>query len=469
MRNDIAAILITGFVIVTSVSCSHLFPEKRSFINEALPETYSLYTGDTGPMGPWWGTFQDAQLDAFIRGALSTNFSLKEARARLEQVRASAVKAGAAAYPTLNASTGASVARQHLDSGTIAATSSPGDYSLALVATYEIDLWGRIRSGREAARLEANASHEDLSTAAMSIAAEVADLWIRRIAREMDIRLLKKQLATNQMLLELVELRFRKAMVSALDVYQQRQVVEKVRGMIPLAEAEKQLSSHNLALLMGKSPRTVFFIERDNLPEVLPIPPTGLPAHLLANRPDIRSAGLRLQAADWQVAEARAKRLPDISLTGTHRYGADNLDLFLNNWIISLAGNLVAPILDGNSRKAEVDRTRAVVDEKLAAYERTVLNAVKEVEDALVLEVKQGEHIVALEKEIHMATAGLNEATSRYRKGLSDYLPVLTQLLAVQNLERDLIQKKADRLITRIGLHRALGGSWIHTIVSAPG
>ena len=170
---------------------------------------------------------------------------------------------------------------------------------------------------------------------------------------------------------------------------------------------------------------------------------------------------MRLQAADWQVSAARAKRLPAISLTARATYGSGDLSLLFDNWLLSLAGNLTAPLFDAGRRAAEVDRTRAVVDERLWAYRQVVLTALKEVEDALVSEEKQRQHIKALRQQIDAAKKALNEAGERYLKGLNDYLPVLTQLLSVQNLERDLIRREAELLVARVGLYRALGGSWM--------
>lgn len=199
------------------------------------------------------------------------------------------------------------------------------------------------------------------------------------------------------------------------------------------------------------------------------IPATGLPADLLAKRPDVRSSGLRLESADQQVAAARAARLPAISLAATASYGADQLDLLFNNWVLKLAGSLTAPIFDGNRRKAEVDRTRAVADENLALYRETVLTAVKEVEDALINEAKQREHIEALELQMDAAQRALDHAVFRYRKGVDNYLPVLTQLLTVQNLERDRIQRQTELVIYRVSLYRALGGSWMDTLTPDTG
>jgi outer membrane protein, multidrug efflux system len=331
---------------------------------------------------------------------------------------------------------------------------------VGLVSRYEIDLWGRVQARQRSARLRAEGSRQDLNAAAVTIAAEVARLWVGILTQRMQHALLQEQLRTNRILLELVELRFRNALASALDVYQQKQLVDNVLAEIPLVEQEEQLLLHQMAVLAGKPPSAELRITGNRLPELAPLPPTGLPADLLAARPDVMAAGLRLQAADWQIAEARANRLPALSLTGRTRYGEGELEALLDNWLLSLAANLILPLIDGGQRRAEVDRTRAAAEEQLAAYRGAVYTAVKEVEDALVQETKQREHIVRLGQVADTARKALEEAGVRYRKGLNDYLPVLTQLLSVQNLERDLIRRQANLLATRVGLFRALGGNW---------
>jgi NodT family efflux transporter outer membrane factor (OMF) lipoprotein len=257
-----------------------------------------------------------------------------------------------------------------------------------------------------------------------------------------------------------VELRFENGIVSALDVYQQRQVVAEVEAEIPLVEASEQLLRHELALLLGRPPGASLEIRATELPLPPALPFLGLPADLLANRPDVRAAGLRLRATDWQVAEARANRLPSLRLTAGVSYGADELDLLFDNWLLNLAANLTAPLVEGGRRAAAVERQKAVADENLARYRETVLTALKEVEDALVRESKQREHLDGLQRQIEVAKKALDEAVERYRKGLNDYLPVLTQLGSTQRLARDLITQQATLIRYRIALHRALGGHW---------
>lgn len=450
-------------ILLLVASCAPFKPQERQSPEGELPRSFSLYTAESEPEVRWWEEFNDVDLNVLVKEALSDNLTLKEIWSRLVQARALAVQAGAALYPDLTGTAGADYARQRTDTGS-AKTTSTEDYSLGVVSSYELDLWGRIRAERESALLEVTAAREDLNTAAMTLAAEVANRWVNIISQRMQKRLLERQLRTNLTLLELIELRFRMSMVSALDVYQQKQVVENVKAEIPLVEAEEQLLLHELALLLGKPTGTSLKISREDFPEPTEIPATGLPADLLSSRPDLRRAGMRLQAADWQVAAARANRLPAIRLTATAQYGKGDMDVLFDNWLLSLAGNLTAPIFDGGRRAAEVDRRQAFADENLSAYRQAVLTAIKEVEDALVSEVKQREHIKALENVLVTARKALEEAGIRYRNGLTDYLPVLTQLLAVQNLERNLIRQRAILLNSRVSLYRSLGGTWTDSL-----
>lgn len=459
------AAFLTGAVLFCMISCSPFAPEIRKSPAGALPAVYSLYQPGTERPGMWWKEFNAPELNALIAEAFSESFTLREAWARLNRAKALARQAGASLYPEVTGTSEASGSRQRFNNDFGGRTTiSQETYSLGLAGSYELDLWGKIRSEQEAAILDTTATREDLNAAAMTLAAEVSERWIGIIAARMEREILKEQLKINLIYLELVELRFRKGKASALEVYQQRQIVEKVKSEIPLVELEEQLLQHSLALLMGKLPQAPLAIAQSSLPEITAVPETGLPADLLSARPDVRAAGFRLKAADWQVSAARANRLPNIYLSASTRYLSGGIDGLFNNWLYALAANLTAPLFDGNRRKSEVDRTMAVVDENLSAYRRTVYTAVKEVEDALVSEEKKRRHIVALEEEIRTARKALTEARERYIKGLNDYLPVLTQLLRVQELEVLLLNRRVELLFNRVALYRALGGTWTQTL-----
>ena len=502
--------------LCASTGCKTFLPRRETPDAGMMPQTFSTAGGEQQTPDRWWDTFNSPQLSALVDEALAENLSLRQAWARLDQAGATAVQAGASLYPSLDLSANAAYERRESTNVTKApsvrsqiadaaasgmttgvtnavrnqlngttgttATGTTGastafqedkttrvktetqQYGLGVAASYEIDLWGRIWSQRQSAEHDVQATVGDMQTTAMTLASEVATRWLGIIEQREKLRVLREQLETNRTYLELVELRFRKSLVSALDVFQQQQAVAAVEKQIPQVEAQEQVLRHELAILLGKPPQWPFDVGDYDLEQLPPIPPAGIPADLLANRPDIRAAYARLRAADYSVAAARADRLPAIRLTGGASYSAGQIEFLFDDWVANIAASLTAPLFDGFRRKAEVERTLAVVEERLAAYRLTVLTAIGEVEDALVEERLQRDHIEALSRQLTAAQNALDEAAERYRKGLNDYLPVLTALESTQQLTRDLITARRELLVLRVDLHRALGGSWMSAL-----
>jgi len=441
-------------------SCAVFAPDERTELNNGLPEQFTLYGNEATDIETrWWESFQSLELNLLVEEALTNSPTIQQAWARLAQAEAIAVQAGAARYPSLGYDAKVSGARNSNMDHTIE------NASLGLNASYEVDLWGRIKSQTEAAAFDHDASREQLKTAAITLASQTALGWTGIMAQRLQTELIHRQLESNKTSLELIELRFRKSLATALDVYQQRQAVAGTESRIPLAELREELLFNGLAALLGRADFKTLEIPDEPLPTLSNLPGIGIPADVLANRPDVRQAGLSLQSADWTVSAARADRLPAIRLTAAANYGNNNtIDLF-DDWFANLAASVTGPIFDGGRRKAEVARARAVVDERLATYRATVVNAIKEVEDALISEQKQREYIIALDRSLELSRNSYKEAVNRYRNGLIAYLPVLVELVSLQNLERDRVVAQYNLLRYRINLYRALGGGWMDELV----
>lgn len=447
-------------------ACSPFKPSPRRDTDVGLPPQFIMYGGigatdaDTPLPDKWWTGFGNPELDRLVEDALRANFDLEAVWARLRQTRAAAVQSGAGKYPTLEATGGYSHKRQETDSLSGSGKSQSTDEStLGLGAGYELDLWGRIEAQATSGMLDVRASREELNAAAMTVAGEVVSKWVQVQAQRRKKRLLLAQIESNQTYLELIELRFRNSLATALDVYQQRENLAQVKAKLPPVESEEQLLLHELAVLLGRPAGSVRVADAD-LPHIQGLPRMGIPADLLAKRPDIRSAGLELRSADWSVAAARADRLPSVKLAANMDFSAPQLATLFENWMLTLAGSVTGHIFDGGYRKAEVDKARAVVDERLADYKSTVFTAFKEVEDALASEKWQRRYIEARRVQLEAARVNLKEASSRYMQGLDTYLPVLTALFSVQDLEFSMVQDRTDLLLSRVALYRALGGSW---------
>ena len=448
-------ILICVTALFLSQGCQQFTPAPRHLETQPLPgKTIAPYLTSPTVSSRWWEQFNDTELNDLIETALADNFSLREAWARLDQARAATTSRNSALFPTLT------MDGSYTRTQTKENASSHNTFTTGPSASYEVDLWGRIKADITASRLETKASRYDLETAAMTVAAQVADTWVDLIATRKQLALSKQQLALNTTVLDLLELRFKNSMSTALDVLQQREMVASARAALPPIENQITTLSNALALLLGKTPDNDPGA-RGELPDPLPaLPVKGIPANLLALRPDVRAAGSRLLAADWYETHARANRLPDLSLTGSSLFREGTLDLLLQNWILSLGASLGATVFDGGKKDAAVEQTMAVVKERLASYEKTVTTAIVEVENSLAAEQYQTRHVALLLAELDSARQAKEEAGRRYIKGLDPFIPFLTEQVNVQKLESRLIEQKAVLIKNRIALYRALGGDW---------
>jgi outer membrane protein TolC len=217
---------------------------------------------------------------------------------------------------------------------------------------------------------------------------------------------------------------------------------------------------HQLAILLGRPPAAELGVADAALPVLPALPETGLPAELLARRPDVRAAQRRVNAADYRLGVAIANLLPTLSLSATGSYSGDQISNVFDTRMWSIAADVFGPIFEGHRRRAEVDRTRAVVADALAAYGQAVLGAFQEVEDALAQEREQIAFLTSLQEQVELAEATLREARLQYANGLGDYLNVLTALATVQRLERDELTARQQLVAFRIQLYRALAGTW---------
>jgi NodT family efflux transporter outer membrane factor (OMF) lipoprotein len=447
---------------VLLAACSPFRPDARVDDAAPLPAAYTLYSDQPAETGKWWESLGNDELNHMVETALAANFDLEQAWARLRQTGAVAVQSSADKYPTLDA-TGDYKHTRSYTKGARGGTVTDETHSIGLEAGYELDLWGRVEAKVKGGQLDYQASREDLNASAMTVAGEVVSRWLEIQSQRRKERIIEEQIKTNQTYLELIELRFRNSISTALDVYQQRQNLAKVKALLPPVKSQEQLLLNELALLMGKPAGAVTVADAE-VPEPEALPGLGLPADLLANRPDVRSAGLALSSADWGVAAARADRLPSLTMAGTGQFTGAQLGTLFDNWILTLAGAVAGPIFDGGYRKAEVDKARAVVDERLAAYKSTVYTAFKEVEDALTEETWQKRYLEALSAQLEASRVSLREAVSRYAQGLDDYLPVLSALMSVQDLEVTMATERTNLMLYRVALYRALGGTWTDSL-----
>jgi outer membrane protein, multidrug efflux system len=451
--------MVVGMALLSS--CAHM-PKGAAVLPVAVPASYGLATGGEDHPDCWWTAFQDEELNGLVREALGSNFGVQQARHRLEQVQAVALRAGAERIPQLSLEGSAARSRSLGRDATGASVLQTGSqFGLNLAASYELDLWGRVSATKRAAVLDAQTASDSLDTAAMSLVAQISDTWYLLASLESRLALLRGQLESSADQVRLLELRFETGQATAVDVLQQREQLAALRTLEPRLEASLATGRHQLAVLLGRPPQLIDDLDPSGLPPLPALPDAGLPADLLEKRPDVRAALNAVRAENERAAAALADRLPALRLTASAGYAAPDAAELFDNWIWNIVGNLLAPVLDGGRRRAEVERSRAVASERLARCGEVLLNAMREVEDALVNESKQTELIARQAEQHDLARQTLKQARFRYERGLSDYLPVLTALGREQSVARALVAARRDHLSHRIQLYRALGGNWM--------
>ncbi|MFW6256473.1 MAG: efflux transporter outer membrane subunit [Candidatus Sumerlaeota bacterium] len=458
-----AHFLILMLVLILALACSQSPQSVKPL--PTIPQAFSD-SGDTPLEEKWWMAFNDAGLNAIMEQALAENFSLRAAWDRLEQARQTAIKAGAALLPSLDGTGSAGRSRTVTDPDHNPSPSKnprvdySNHFSLGLAASYEVDLWGRLRAAQSAAGLDVQATREDLDAAAISLTARIAETWFLLIEKKVELAILDEQYKTNKKQLNLIDLKFRRGKADASDVLQQEQVTEGVRGDRILVMSTIEVLENTLAILAGVAPGELEYTVPEKLPDPPAMPDTGIPAEWLRHRPDLRAAELRVLAADHRVHEAFANRFPRISLTASASTSSDRYQDLFDNWVASIAANLVAPLFDAGLRKAEVARTRAVVSQHLNEYSQASLEAIKEVEDALTQERRQAEYLESLGRQLQFSKDASDRILDNYIGGSADFNRYLTALLAWQRLQVNYLRGRNTLITYRIDLYRALAGSW---------
>lgn len=419
----------------------------------APPPSFSAPGGQEMP-ARWWAAFEDRQLAAAVDSALANNFSLRAAWQRLLAAQAVVERESSALLPDLEASiqSGVSFPRPDFVGGE--------NVRLGLSSQYEVDLWGRIRAGADAERFRADATFADYQAAALSLSAEIALAWFQLAEARGQARQAGQQLETNEQIIDLLRARFGSGLIRSVDILRQQQLAEATREQRVGAESRAEVLEHRLAVLLGVAPQGELQAVPDSLPQLPPLPETGIPAELVRRRPDVQTAFHLLQAADRDLAAAISNKYPRLSLSASTSIRSNDIDNLFENWAYSIAGNLLAPIFYGGQLRAEADRNEAVRNQRLYEYGQATLIAFREVEDALVRESKQSERIGVIEEQLALARQTYGQLRVQYFNGAGNYLDVLTALTQAQQLRRSLLSARLGLLEFRIALYRALAGGF---------
>ena len=451
-RNTVLPVSV--LLVVTMAGCYSLIEPPSPKVD--VPAAFSTKGKHDVPTR-WWKVLGDTVLDNLVEASMEGNLDLMAAWDRLRQARATMDKSRSEFFPSINLSAGGERSINSVEgTGRVYST----DYSGGLSLSWEVDLWGRIKSGYYAASLDAEARREDTRAAAMSLSGRVASAWYRIVELRGLLKILDNQEQTNRELVEIITLKFRKGDASATDVLQQKQVLESTEAARQRAAENLELAVHALAILLGREPGRYNAPEGEVFPELPPMPGGGLPSDWIKARPDIRAAELRVRAADNRTAEAIADKYPKLTIGANGQATSERIRNLLDNWIADLAADLVAPLFDAGLREAEVARSRARSAELLHDYSGTLLTALGEVEDAVAREIRREKYLESLVKQKDLLKKTVNQVKINYLKGAESYVSFLTALVSYQRLQTECVTAHRELVDARIELYRGLGRGW---------
>jgi len=428
--------------------------------------------GDHRARGPWWEVFGDPQLNALEERVSVSNQTIAQAEAQFRGARAVARGARADLLPTVGVTP--SVTRSRFSSGRAgipnATATIATSYELSGDASYEVDVWGRIRRNLESAVESAQATAADLESVRLSMHAELAADYFLLRGLDSQRQLLESNVEAYEKALQLTVNRHNQGVVSGVDVAQAETQLETTRAQLTELSIARAQFEHAIAVLTGVPPAELAIARAPVAPAPPAVPPE-LPSALLERRPDIAAAERRVASANAQIGVAVAGFFPRLLLTATGGWQSTSLTKFFSapNLFWSLGAALAETIFQGGKRIAAREQAVAAYDAAVAGYRQSVLASFQDVEDNLATLRLLAEESDQQSRAVAAAERSLTLARSRYEGGITTYLEVVTaQAIALAD-ERVAVDLQTRRLTSSIGLIRALGGGWSASELPPPG
>ena len=418
-------------------------------------------TADT----PWWKQFQDPVLEQLIDEALQHNTNIQIAAANVEQAAAVLTTTRSQLFPAVGYGAGAQRERtvEPAFAALIPRYPNPASaYQAALQASWEIDLWGRIRRQSEAAYANVLATDEARRGVILTLVAQVANSYLQLRGLDAQLDVAKKTLGTYKESVELFTLQFQYGQVSQMNVAQAQSQYETAAAQIPLIESQIAQTQSSLAVLIGRDPgpivrgKSVYDLQ---LPQV----PAGVPSSLLERRPDLNQAEQQLVAANAQIGAAKALYFPTISLTGAYGSASADLSKLFSGpaKVWSYAGSLAGPIFTFGAVSGQVAQSEAAQKAALLNYQLSIRNAFADVDNALVANQKLHEQLDAQAKLVAALQQYSDLARLQYDGGYAPYSTVLQAEQALFPAELNLASIRAQLFASAVNIYKAMGGGWV--------
>jgi NodT family efflux transporter outer membrane factor (OMF) lipoprotein len=419
---------------------------------------------DHAPRGDWWQIYDDARLNELVQQLDQANQDIAAAEARYRQAQATARAANAGFFPTLSANANksrAGVASTSNVGNTINTRGVDNKYTATLDASWELDVWGRVRRDVESSEASAQASAADLAAARLSAQAQLVQNYFQLQILDAQQALYDRTVADYEKSLQLTQNQYAAGVASRAEVAQAEAQLKATQAQAVDNRLTRDQLENAVAILLGKAPADVT-LAGSSPPQALPAIPLEVPSQLLERRPDIAAAERRTAAANADIGVAQAAYFPQLTLSASGGYQSSSFaDWFTApNRFWSVGPALAQTLFDGGLRSANKQRALAAYDETVATYRQTVLTGMQEVEDNLVaLDLLQKE-LQFQEDAVRAARDALQLVNNQYKAGTVGYLNVITAETTALSNERNLLQVRGRLLSSSVLLVKALGGSW---------
>ncbi len=410
---------------------------------------------DTLDRGPWWQLFNDPVLNDLAQRVEVSNNNIAAAVAAYNQARALVAEQRSSLFPSVALDAGAN------RSG---ARNGPERTSLQvnIGASWEPDLWGRLRRTVESARAGEQASAADLAAARLSVQGELAASYFGLRELDAQLALLSQTLAGYERTLQIATNRYNAGVAARTDVLQAETQLANTRAELLSLQRQRAQLEHAIAVLVGQAPASFSLKAEPRWPVTVPDVPLEVPSTVLRRRPDIAAAERRVAQANEQIGIAQSAWYPSLRLSGSAGLGAAAVgDLFSASALVwALGSSLAQTIFDAGAIGARVDRTRAGLEQAAAQYRQTVLGAFQDVEDQLVASRILGQQVALREQATRAADQVEQQVLNRYQAGQVSFTEVVNAQVTAQQARRNLVQLQADRQAAAVALIQSLGGGW---------
>jgi NodT family efflux transporter outer membrane factor (OMF) lipoprotein len=434
-----------------------------------VPERFHNQEAGTGPIAEkWWSEFRDPLLDELIKRVATSNPDARLAAARVTEARAMVGQSRSALLPSVDASVTVNRVRGGINQGIIPASrgsSFVSAYETSVVSAglqsrWEIDVFGGLQKQLRAAKADAAASATALDDVIRIARSELARNYIELRGYEEQIAIVSRQADSEAEMLDLIRARADAGLASQLDVEREQTQLATTRAALPALEAQRMQAAHRIAVLLGDEPGALLArLKESPTPLEVPAPPQSIPSEVLRRRPDLRRADAEIAAAYARAGSARADLYPKFSFTGqSGRQGINLAGLaFGAGNFFSVGPSISLPIFQGGRIKSEIAARDAQLEQAVRTYERDVLAAFEETENALVSRDRSGQRVRELEKAVTSARQSVDLARELYLRGLGDFLAVLDAQREQFQAERELALARTAVLRASVALYKSLG------------